>query len=131
MTTDITTRLWEVDHPYYCQEGTDVQGTRATTHTRFLSWDDFKWNSYYVRGDSAQNFLVRWDWHKSGFRVGGLDCRGPERLVLFFVLQRRALLCSVEVPVTEADEPVVREFLARCAKTMRATWEPVLDLPTP
>ena len=52
-------------------------------------------------------------------------------LLLFFILQRKAICCSVEMPITEVDEPRVRWFLEECARTTRAIWEPIgLSAPT-
>jgi hypothetical protein len=116
--------LWEVDHPYYCQEGNYF---KTRQHTRFQSWTYFVENTAFVTADRDQNFLIRWDWRKPGFH----DWDGPEYLLLFFVLQRKAILCSVEMPVTEEDEPTVRAFLTECAQTMRATWEPLLRQEVP
>jgi hypothetical protein len=105
--------LWEIDHPYYCAEGNFF---KAGQHTRFESWADFTEETYYS-GDRDLNLVFRWDWHRSD--------DGPDELLLFFVFQRKAWLCSVGIAVTEADEPAVREFLESCARTMAATWEPL------
>lgn len=112
--------LWEVDHPYYCAEGNFF---KADQHEHFASWQDFTAETWFVDGDRDQNFLIRWDWRKPGFH----DWDGPEDLLLFFVLQRKAWLLSKQITVTEADEPAVRAFLEDCARTLRATWEPILD----
>ena len=128
MTSTDIRHLWEVDHPYYCQEGNYF---KTGQHTTFASWAHFVEDTVFVTADRDQNFLIRWDWHTDRTPgeplVRGID--GDDRLLLFFVLQRKAWLCSVEITVTEADEPAVRKFLAECAETMRATWEPLLDLP--
>lgn len=122
--------LWEVDHSYYCAEGNYF---KTGQHTLFASWADFAEETLFFTGDRDQNFLIRWDWQTD--RTPGeppvLCIDGADRLLLFFVLQRKAWLCSVEITVTEADEPAVRAFLADCAQTMRATWEPLLDAPVP
>lgn len=122
--------LWEVDHPYYCAEGNYF---KTGQHTVFASWKDFLDETVFVSADRDQNFLIRWDWQTDRTPgeplVRGID--GDDRLLLFFVLQRKAILCSVEIVVTEADEPVVRKFLIECAETMRATWEPLLDSAAP
>lgn len=118
--TDQQTHLWEIDHSYYCQEGNYF---KAGQHTQFSSWNDFAEETLFVRADRDQNFLIRWDWRKPGHH----EWDGSEYLLLFFVLQRKAILCSVEMPVTEADEPAVRRFLEDCAQTMQATWAPLLQ----
>lgn len=121
--TDTTVHLWEREHPYYCQEGNYF---KTGEHTLFGSWAEFA-ETLFVTADRDQNFLIRWDWRKPGFH----DWDGEEYLLLHFVFQRKAWLCSVEMPVTEADEPAVRKFLEECAQTMRATWQPLLDAENP
>lgn len=122
MTTP-TPHLWEIDHPYYCAEGNFFKNGQ---HGHFASWQDFTSETCFVDGDRDMNFLIRWDWRKPGFH----DWDGDEYLLLFFVLQRKAWLLSKQITVTQADEPAVRAFLEDCAKTLRATWEPILDSPT-
>ncbi|MEV6180158.1 hypothetical protein [Streptomyces sp. NPDC052015] len=119
MTTPIR-HLWEIDHPYYCSEGNYY---KAGQHTLFNSWQEFTEETVFVTGDRNLNFLFRWDWQKPGHH--GWD--GDEYLLLFFVIQRKGFNCSVQIPVTEVDEPAVRAFLTDCAQTMRATWEPLLN----
>ncbi|MGW7435679.1 hypothetical protein [Streptomyces sp. NPDC054849] len=113
-------RLWEIDHPYYCNEGNYFKGGQ---HTTWLSWENFRKETVYVTGDRDLNLLFRWDWRKPGF----CDWDGEEYLLLFFVIQRKGFNCSHQVKVTEADEPAIRAWLAECAQTMRALWEPLLD----
>ncbi|NUL13259.1 hypothetical protein [Streptomyces lunaelactis] len=111
------THLWEIDHPYYANEGNYY---KAGLHNQFASWDEFMTTTFFD-GDRDLNLLYRWDWRKPGHH----EWDGPEYLLLFFMLQRKAICCSVEIPVTEADEPRVRWFLEDCAQAMRATWEPI------
>jgi hypothetical protein len=117
-------RLWEIDHPYYCEEGNRFQ---TGQHTAFDSWTEFCEETLFVTADRDQNFLIRWDWRKPGFH----EWDGEEYLLLFFVLQRKAWLLSVEMPVTEADEPAIRTFLTECAQTMSDTWAPLLQPTVP
>lgn len=111
--------LWEIDHPYYAAEGNYYS---TDCHTRYVDWQDFTDTAFY-NYDRDQNLLYRWDWRKPGFH----DWGGAETLSLYFMLQRKAIACSVEMPVSEADEPAVREFLKECAQHIVAIWEP-LDL---
>jgi hypothetical protein len=115
--------LWEYDHPYYCTEGNFF---KTGQHRRWPSWEEFA-SSGFVSGDRDQNLLIRWDW-LSWQRHPDPDLRGgdPDELLLFFVLQRKALLCSAGIAVTDDDEPRVREFLRECGKTTAAIWEPVM-----
>lgn len=105
-----TGHLWEYDHPYYCAEGNYF---KAGQHAHFESWQEFASDTDFASGDRDMNLLIRWDWH------------APGELVLHFVLQRKALLCSVGIAVIEDDEPAIREFLQQCGKTIAAIWEPV------
>jgi len=111
--------LWEIDHPYYAQEG-NYYSRDQQCHTRFASWDEFTETTFFD-GDRDLNLLYRWDWQKPGFH----EWDGEEQLKLFFILQRKAICCSVEMSITEAEEPRVRWFLQECAQTMRAVWEPI------
>lgn len=115
--------LWEYDHPYYCQEGNFY---KPGMHALFGSWEDFAAETEFFGGDRDQNLLIRWDW-RSWRRHPDPMLQGddPDELLLFFVLQRKAILCSAGIAVTDEDEPAVREFLRECGKTITAIWEPV------
>ncbi|MFE0088818.1 hypothetical protein [Streptomyces sp. NPDC059016] len=115
------THLWEIDHPYYANEGNYYE---AGHHNLVSSWDEFTTTTWFD-GDRDLNLLYRWDWRKPGHH----EWTGAETLLLFFMLQRKAICCSVEIRVTEADEPRVRWFLEDCAQTMRAIWEPIAVSP--
>ena len=113
--------LWEVDHPYYCQEGNAYKRDLANG---FESWADFT-ETLFHHGDTDQNLVFRWDW-TSWRRHPDPDLRSdsPDELTLFFVLQRKAILCSASILVTDEDEPAVRAWLAERAKTITALWDP-------
>ncbi|MEV8492326.1 hypothetical protein AB0471_25725 [Streptomyces sp. NPDC052002] len=115
--TEPIPHLWEIDHPYYAHEGNFY---KTGLHNLFVSWDEFTETTFFD-GDRDMNLVYRWDWQKPGF----FDWDGEEQLKLFFILQRKAICCSAEMPISEADEPRVRWFLDECAKTMTATWEPI------
>ena len=99
---------------------------RRGLHNLFGTWRDFTGETEFFGGDRDQNLLVRWDWH-SWRRHPDPFLRGddPDELLLFFVLQRKAILCSAGIGVTDDDEPAVREFLRECGKVITAIWEPV------
>lgn len=123
MTTPTSPHLWEIDHPYYCQEGNHF---KAGQHTLFASWAEFTEMTFFS-GDRDMNLLIRWDW-KSNRTPGEplvRDIDGDDELLLFFVFQRKAWLCSVGITVTDEDEPQVRAFLEDCAWTTAAIWEPI------
>ena len=116
--------LWEYDHPYQCAE--------AEQHTSFSSWEQFAATDWHT-GDPDRNLLIRWDWRSwQRHPDPGLRDGEPDQLLLHFVLQRKALLHSVTVTVTDTDEPRVRQYLAERATTITAIWEPVaLTAPAP
>lgn len=125
--------LWEIDHPYYCSEGSYwVPGTRwHEVHAEYDSWADFidEWGS----NDPDLNLLFRWDWQRSDpddykyEREENPDFEMPGDTVdLFYMMQRKARNMSIQVKVTESDEPAVREFLTGRAEHMRKIWEPLL-----
>jgi hypothetical protein len=123
-TPEQVTHLWEIDHPYYCSEGNFYKTGLAN---RFESWTEFTETTFYS-GDHDQNLAFRWDW-TSWRRHPDPDLRSdsPDELHLFFVLQRKAILCSAAIQVTDEDEPAVRAWLVDRAKTITAMWAP-LDL---
>ncbi|WP_432184881.1 hypothetical protein [Streptomyces tendae] len=135
--TTTTRPLWDYDHPYYCAEGNYFKNGQ---HLTYASWTDFhdEWGDL----DDDLNAVFRWDWNTpdptdycppdcNGHDDGDCDEVPPVTLTVHWVLQRKAILRSTECPVTEADEPAIRQWLARKAAYVRSIWEPLLDGPTP
>jgi hypothetical protein len=121
-----TPHLWEVDHPYYCKEGNFfVPGTRwDEVHSEYASWAEFyaDWGD----ADHDMNLAFRWDWKRdNGEYLEDGEEPEPDKLWVYWVLQRKAILRSTECVVTEADEPAVREWLADRAKAIAAIWSPI------
>lgn len=110
--------LWEIDHPYYAAEGNYYNNH---CHTRLDSWADFT-ELYFCKGDRDQNLLYRWDWRPADEN----DSDDWDELSLYFILQRKAIACSVTVKVTKAEEPTIRKWLTECSQTITAIWEPIL-----
>lgn len=126
----MTTKLWDVDHPYYCNESNHFAQGWNIQHG---SWAEF------VEGMGASdpdlNLLFRWDWK----RYAGDD--GPDlepgdsgagrtirhELQTFWVMQRKGIFCCHEIDVTEEDEPAVREWLTGRFKHLLRLWEPLGD----
>lgn len=124
---DTPKHLWEYDHPYYCAEGNYF---KVGQHALYGSWKEFAETTFFVNGDRDQNLLIRWDWHSWRRHPDpGLRGDSPDELLLFFVLQRKALLCSTGITVTDDDEPTVRTFLEACARNTAAIWEPITLIP--
>lgn len=120
--------LWEYDHPYYCNEGNYL--AKPLEHPdcwqTYDSWQEFfeEWGGT----DPDLNLVFRWDWHAWHLEYPDDYQEGEPRhvLQLFFMLQRKAFNKSIEVTVTEADEPAVREWLQQRAKTVAAIWAPLI-----
>jgi hypothetical protein len=125
-----TPHLWEIDHPYYCQD----HNFRArpsqdnSCHVHNESWAEFMdgWGD----SDPDLNLVFRWDWKRADPDDYEPDDDGViripgDRLDLFIMLQRKGDFWAVSVDVTDEDEPAVREWLAERAKTMAAIWEPI------
>ncbi|MEU1761143.1 hypothetical protein [Micromonospora sp. NPDC005652] len=119
------TRLWETSHPYYCNEGNYYARPDEGLHEEYDSWAEF----YEAWGysDEDMNLVFRWDWQvpdPNDYEPG--EQIPSERLAVFWVLQRKAILRSTECVVTRDDEPAIREWLTKRAKTVAAIWAPLL-----
>lgn len=122
--------LWEFDHPYYgpesCYYATGIQSREA--NSEFESWQAFVDDGGYFDADLDMNFLYRWDWLRdTGEFSEPDDDPEPDRLLLFYMGQRKGFMSHHSIVVTEADEPAVREWLTVRAEHMRKVWEPLLD----
>lgn len=108
--------LWEVDHPYYMQEGNYCD---VGQHLEYDSFDDFV--SEWGEGtDIDMNRVHRFDW------MPDEDAKeaGTGTLYVYFVLQRKARLMSCECPVTAEDEPRVIGFLRPHYEREKQIWAP-------
>lgn len=120
--------LWEVKHPYYCNQGCynaggDQPFTRYKSLTEFLAEE--------ADADLDYNLVFRWDWQE------GSDHDLPEfsgdiyyrngLLLIFFMGQRKGAYRWAEVEVCRADEPAVIKYLRPRAEHMQLVWEPLLD----
>ncbi|MFI7042645.1 hypothetical protein ACIBI0_38710 [Microbispora rosea] len=114
--------LWEIDHPYYCEEGNFYKTGLAN---QFGSWSEFT-ETWFYQGDHDQNLVFRWDWVSWRRHPDpSLRSDSPDVLLLFFVLQRKPILCSARIQITDDDEPAVRAWLEERAKTVAANWAPI------
>lgn len=114
-------RLWEIDHPFYAEEGNFYSNDCAN---ECESWQEFLDDM----GDSDPdlNLLYRWDWDTPDPDDYEADEEVPgEALLLFFVGQRKAILMSWRVIVTRDDEPAIRAWLTERSKTITAVWSPI------
>ncbi|MBZ9894191.1 hypothetical protein LB545_07520 [Mesorhizobium sp. BR1-1-6] len=115
--------LWEVDHPYYMNEGNYFSNG---CHETYPAWDVFE--SQWRDADLDYNWFVRWDWLE-GEDSGAGEFNGDVYyrngiLKLQIIGQRKSYLGSHEVSVCRADEPRVIAFLAKYWEYMKAMWEP-------
>ena len=124
--------LWEVEHPYYCNEGNYFASGSEKTCGRYRSWSEF----HESEGNSDQdlNLLFRWDWHESPDWGHGTPFTGDPNyrngvLLLFWMGQRKGLYRWTEVEVCRADEPVIREWLQGRLSYLVSLWEPLTPPP--
>jgi len=116
--------LWEIEHPYYCEESNFYASLNSQPSKRYGSWAEF----YRDKGESDpdMNLLFRWDW-----RLADPEClkwhNKKEELVLYWMGQRRGLYNWSYVEVTAADEPVVTEWLKARFEHLKKLWEPFGD----
>jgi hypothetical protein len=121
----MTTRLWEVDHPYYCEEmnyfATPAGSVQPTKH--YESWAEF----YEEEGECAfdMNLLFRWDWREADPPNEELWGIKVETLFLFWMGQRNGIYRWTTVHVSKSDEPAIREWLLKRLNYLVELWEPL------
>lgn len=121
--------LWDVDHPYYCNEGNYFAGPYRC-HAHYRSWQDF----LEEQGDCDLdiNLLFRWDWEDPIKDIAPdypIEWKGDENyrdcvLKMFFIAQRKGYYRWVTVEVCRADEPNVRQWLHVRFDHLLKLWEP-------
>lgn len=123
------TKLYQFDHPYYCNLGNYHSNECGI---KYATWADF----LECEGDSDMdyNLLFRWDWRVEADDIGNAradsrSARDPyyrgETLELFFMGQRKGIYRYAEVSVCRADEPEVRAWLEKRWHHMRRLWAPI------
>lgn len=117
----MTKHLWEVRHPYYCNEGNHYAPGNDQPVCTYDSWQDF----FAEEGDSDfdMNLLFRWDWREADPEEE-LWGNKEETLLLFWVGQRKGLYRWSEIKVTKADELVIRAWLQARFEYLAAMWSP-------
>ena len=117
-------RLWEVEHPYYCNEG-NYFNNNCGTHFKNLSEFLAEWGD----ADPDYNLLFRWDWDETNedgdftfngdrnYRNGVLKC--------FWMGQSKGLYTFCTVEVCRSDEPAVTEFLKPRLAHLLCLWAPL------
>lgn len=120
--------LWEIDHPYYCNEGNYF--TSTCVHDEHKTWADFY--SAYSNADFDLNLLFRFDWTEDeDAPFNGDKYYRNGILKIFWMGQRKGIYRYSTVEVCRADEPAVIEFLKPRWDHMRHLWEGVSDWTTP
>lgn len=121
--------LWDVEHPYYCNEG-NFFARHEECCCGYKRWQDFA--EEQGDNDLDMNLLFRWDWdapRKDGDPENPIDWQGDENyrdseLKLFFMGQRKGYYRWVTVDVCRADEPTIRDWLQVRFDHMLQLWQP-------
>lgn len=125
--------LWDVDHPYYCNEGNFFARPGSECHSHYQRWQDFV--AEQGDGDMDLNLVFRFDWvppyedsdsEKPIKWVADENYR-DSTLKLFYMGQRKGLYRWATVDVCRADEPSVRAWLMARWDHMRKLWEPLSE----
>lgn len=123
--------LWEVKHPYYCNED-HYFGTGSCSysdmHPSHHSWDEFV--SGMGKANMDLNLLFRWDWEEPEDRPADRDDNYRDgELQLTYFYQRKGFHIRHTVQVCRSDEPAVIDFLRQHAQHLVRLWEPILSPP--
>lgn len=110
-------KLYEMKHKYYCGEGCYFSNE---CHEKFKSWDDFL--AEWGESDEDYNLLYRWDWENYDLADADEGAEATDRLLMYFMLQRKARPMSVYVNVHKDQEPEIREWLKRRGRTIVSFW---------
>lgn len=112
--------LWEIEHPYYCNEGNYYAPGRDQPFQAHESWKAFMEDE----GDSDldMNLVFRWDWRKAD-PAGDKWENDTDVLLIFFMGQRKGLYRWVQIEVTNADEEAVKTWLSVRWNHLKTLWE--------
>lgn len=123
----MTKHLWEVDHPYYCNEGNFYAPGNEQPYARYRSWAEFIVSE--GENDFDMNLLFRFDWTENedddGREFNGDPNYRNGVLFLFWMGQRKGIYRWTEVEVCRNDEPAVLEFLQPRFDHLMLLWEPL------
>lgn len=119
--------LWEVDHPYYCNQGNYYARESVGDHHK--AWSSFI--AEYADADFDLNLVFRFDWlegedNGAGEFTGDVNYRNGQ-LCIYWMGQRKGLYRYSTIEVCRADEPAVIEFLRPRWDHMRKLWEPLSE----
>lgn len=118
------THLWEIDHPYYCNQGNYYAPGMDQPTEHYDSWSHF----FDDEGDSDfdMNLVFRWDWRKADPNE---ENWGNEKdvLLIFWMGQRKGLYRWTDIDITDADEPAVKEWLSKRWQYLTLLWRGISD----
>ncbi len=124
--------LWEIDHPYYCNEGLYF-GTGSSRERVDDEWSTFAaFAENYKDSDFDMNLIFRWDWEEpkdddeKPIFNGDIYYRNG-KLKIFWMIQRKGYHRWSTIQVCRADEPAVIEFLKPRWEHMRKLWEGISE----
>lgn len=117
--------LWEIDHPYYCNEGNYYHNGCGDEYKSFGNF-----LAEYDDADFDMNLIFRFDWEEENVETGDPAYNGDDNyrngtLKIFWMGQRKGLYRFSLVEVCRADEPAVVEFLQPRWEHMKKLWEPL------
>lgn len=122
-------RLWEVDHPYYCAESNylcTLAEQSKICEERFSTWEEFIKECGDL--DTDMNLLFRFDWKEGSEHdlppYSGDDTHRIMRLCLYYLGQRKGHFHWKTVFVCRNDEPAIKEWLAVRFKKIKELWKP-------
>ena len=121
-------RLWEIDHPYYCNEGNYYAADNRSHPIVFGTWSQFL--DEFGNADFDLNLLFRWDWKEGEESPENSNFTGDPyyrngTLLLFWMGQRKGLYFWSEISVCRADEDAVRAFLQPRLDHLIKLWAPL------
>lgn len=115
--------LWEIDHPYYCNDGNYYSNDTVFLHD---SWQDYLSEFDLSHTDMDYNLVFRWDWKRPQGEDDWGQFMPDDALHLYHMAQRKGAFWVHIVRVKESDEDSVREYLTAYAEHMKKIWEPLL-----
>jgi hypothetical protein len=114
------THLWEIEHPYYCNDGNYYAAGNKQPFERYESWADF----FEAEGNSDldMNLVFRWDWRKADPQDEHWGNKKDE-LLIYFMGQRKGLYRWVKIEINDSNEAAVREWLAKRWQHLVLLWQ--------
>lgn len=118
--------LWEVDHPYYCNEGNYYSNDCGY---EYESWEDFI--SDEGESDFDMNLVFRFDWDEIDDESGENNFNGDPsfrngKLKIFWIGQRKGIYRYSIVDVCRNDQDEVKKFLIPRLEHLKKLWEPLI-----